>query len=72
MTTSLIAGSFGTGLKRIQVGVDKGVEFRELVAEISEDMGLTEEQFDEQLALLVELRAAARHGKAVALVEPRG
>lgn len=70
MATTLTTGSFGTGLRRIEVRVDKGVEFREFVEEIAEDMGLSDEEFDREIQILIELRTRARKRRGVVCTEP--
>jgi len=62
MTIRLISGTFATGFKEEVIhGVkDPGMEFREFVDEIARDLGFTEDEIDEQLSLLLNMRLEAR------------
>lgn len=60
MATTLTAGSFGAGTREVRIEASKGVRFREGVGRLAERFGLTEEEFDQQIKLLTQLREIAR------------
>lgn len=70
MATTLTAGSFGAGTREVRIEASKGEQFREKVGILAERLGLSEEQFDQEIKLLIQLRKIAWLRKGIVSTEP--